>query len=68
MVRSIMVSLPKKPALSRRHAPHETWQKYGGTMSGMSQMCGIGPNKAALEHDPEKWQPVFGKDHAQTKS
>jgi predicted kinase len=24
--------------------------------------------KAALEHDPEKWSPVFGKDHAQTKS
>jgi hypothetical protein len=21
-----------------------------------------------LEHDPEKWNPVFGKDHAQTKS
>jgi len=21
-----------------------------------------------LEHDPEKWAPVFGKDHAQTKS
>jgi hypothetical protein len=20
-----------------------------------------------LEHDPEKWTPVFGKDHAQTK-
>jgi hypothetical protein len=20
-----------------------------------------------LEHDPEKWVPVFGKDHAQTK-
>jgi hypothetical protein len=20
------------------------------------------------EHDPEKWRPVFGKDHAQTKS
>jgi hypothetical protein len=19
------------------------------------------------EHDPEKWDPVFGKDHAQTK-
>jgi hypothetical protein len=19
------------------------------------------------EHDPEKWEPVFGKDHAQTK-
>jgi hypothetical protein len=23
---------------------------------------------AALEHDPEKWTPVFRKDHAQTKS
>jgi hypothetical protein len=22
----------------------------------------------APEHDPEKWAPVFGKDHAQTKS
>jgi hypothetical protein len=20
------------------------------------------------EHDPEKWEPVFGQDHAQTKS
>ena len=23
---------------------------------------------SALEHDPEKWNPVFRKDHAQTKS
>jgi hypothetical protein len=22
----------------------------------------------ALELDPEKWKPVFGKDHAQTKN
>ena len=21
-----------------------------------------------LKHDPEKWEPVFGKDHAQTRS
>jgi hypothetical protein len=21
-----------------------------------------------LEHDPEKWEPVFRKDHAQTKT
>jgi hypothetical protein len=21
-----------------------------------------------LEHDPEKWEPVFGKDHAQTRN
>ena len=24
--------------------------------------------RAKLEHDPEKWKPVFRKDHAQTKS
>jgi hypothetical protein len=23
--------------------------------------------RSLLEHDPEKWEPVFGKDHAQTK-
>jgi hypothetical protein len=23
--------------------------------------------KLHLEHDPEKWKPVFRKDHAQTK-
>jgi hypothetical protein len=23
--------------------------------------------KIPLEHDPEKWEPVFRKDHAQTK-
>ena len=23
---------------------------------------------SSLEHDPEKWKPVFRKDHAQTKS
>jgi hypothetical protein len=23
---------------------------------------------SAREHDPEKWEPVFGKDHAQSKS
>jgi len=22
----------------------------------------------AGQHDPEKWEPVFGKDHAQTSS
>jgi hypothetical protein len=25
-------------------------------------------NVEGLEHDPEKWNPVFRKDHAQTKS
>jgi hypothetical protein len=27
----------------------------------------IGHGRALLEHDPEKWRPVFRKDHAQTK-
>ncbi|MBV6486815.1 MAG: hypothetical protein GHHEDOFH_00751 [Pseudorhodoplanes sp.] len=26
-----------------------------------------GMNAAALKHDPEKCEAVFGKDHAQTK-
>jgi hypothetical protein len=25
----------------------------------------VRPSSAGLEHDPEKWIPVFGKDHAQ---
>src|SRR5262249_34988470 len=24
-------------------------------------------HRAGIEHDPEKWKPVFRKDHAQTK-
>jgi hypothetical protein len=24
--------------------------------------------ETSLEHDPEKWEPVFGKDHAPTKN
>jgi hypothetical protein len=32
--------------------------------SGFSRSC----HARRLEHDPEKWEPVFGKDHAQTKS
>jgi hypothetical protein len=25
-------------------------------------------DRRMLEHDPEKWIPVFGKDHAPTRS
>jgi hypothetical protein len=28
---------------------------------------GNGDAESGLEHDPEKWEPVFRKDHAQTK-
>jgi hypothetical protein len=27
-----------------------------------------GFERRILEHDPEKWAPVFGKDHAPAKS
>src|SRR5258708_7151835 len=30
-------------------------------------LAGIGAPGSVLEHDPEKWEPVFRKDHAQTK-
>jgi hypothetical protein len=26
------------------------------------------PARNALEHDPEEWKPVFGQDHAPTKT
>jgi hypothetical protein len=44
-------------------------------MNGCHSRTGItilvadtGAPRVGLEHDPEKWEPVFGKDHAQTKS
>jgi hypothetical protein len=45
-----------KQGVDARHAP------------GMTNSNDSNPFKQALEHDPEKWEPVFGKDHAQTKS
>jgi hypothetical protein len=29
---------------------------------------GLGTAAADLVHDPEKWKPVFGKDHAPTQN
>jgi hypothetical protein len=34
----------------------------------VSEFRGAKRQHFALEHDPEKWMPVFGKDHAQSKS
>jgi hypothetical protein len=36
-------------------------------LSGNEQRMRSPSSNEALEHDPEKWQPVFRKDHAQTK-
>ena len=44
----------------RRGGP---WRAGGSDSSRMNELRG-----APLEHDPEKWMPVFGKDHAQSKS
>ena len=30
--------------------------------------CDVSEIGLTLEHDPKKWMPVFGKDHAQQKS
>src|ERR1035437_848550 len=48
-----------RPALSRRHSalPAPDWP------SGFS--LPRGPRFATIAHDPEKWTPVLGKDHAQ---
>src|SRR5215475_246334 len=35
-------------------------------LSMAGDLLGISSRKTALKHDPEKWIPVFGKDHAQT--
>jgi hypothetical protein len=49
-------------------------QQYLATLAeqrptGHSPAAAFSPATAsALEHDPEKWNPVFRKDHAQTKS
>src|SRR5438552_17136718 len=34
--------------------------------AAMRSLCITVPGK--LEHDPEKWKPVFGKDHVQSVS
>jgi hypothetical protein len=36
------------------------WPRHRGRRASAAQ--------PALEHDPEKWIPVFGKDHAPTIS
>jgi hypothetical protein len=62
---TIRAIMPEKSAkahdnMSEGKAPN--WPPLGGTRR---VTCGGAP---VLEHDPEKWKPVFRKDHAQTKS
>jgi hypothetical protein len=44
----------------------------GGAGDATSDLAAIGDEDGtehggSIEHDPEKWSPVFGKDHAQQK-
>jgi hypothetical protein len=40
----------------------------GGVAPEWMRFAGRNASNRELEHDPEKWTPVFRKDHAQTKS
>jgi uncharacterized protein (DUF4415 family) len=48
---------------------HDVLAAYRKTGSGWQTRINADLRKAArkLEHDPEKWKPVFRGDHAQTK-
>jgi len=51
------------------------WERrghYGASTAWVTKPCGLARSRrltsARLEHDPEKWTPVFEKDHAPTIS
>jgi uncharacterized protein (DUF4415 family) len=48
---------------------HDVLAAYRKTGNGWQTRINADLRKAArkLEHDPEKWKPVFRKDHAQSK-
>src|SRR5476649_961618 len=58
---------PPSPPQIHRFGVH----RHLGKSNAVGKGCRpIKPANAAfrrIEHDPEKWKPVFGKDHAQTK-
>jgi hypothetical protein len=39
----------------------------GGAIEATTARAFAESGARSLEHDPEKWEPVFGKDHAQTR-
>ena len=53
---------PFKPH-RRRHQPRRADRAVGELQAG----GGLRQRAAEGAHDPEKWEPVFGLDHAQTK-
>jgi DNA-binding transcriptional ArsR family regulator len=60
----------KWPGVVRRRAPRRA-RKVRGSACALRESDPRGhavSETAVLEHDPEKWNPVFRKDHAQTKA
>src|SRR5260370_1031104 len=67
LVVAIGVNSSKKPMFSI----DERLEMVEEVFSPVAAAGGRGPPQGqiqGLEHDPEKWVPVFRKDHAQTKS
>src|ERR1700747_1110962 len=67
-VASARVVLPEPRMYSVSPIPTIAYlsRRYLGLVASISLGSGIKspPCCAVLEHDPEKWVPVFGKDHA----
>ncbi len=54
--------------LRQTHDPRPEWtQAHRATHRAQASRAGRN-RRGGLAHDPEKWGPVFGQDHAQTKS
>jgi hypothetical protein len=55
--------------MAQRREEHVAARAYTSTLLRVFFAAGINEHAggAALEHDPEKWAPVFGKDHALPK-
>jgi hypothetical protein len=54
--------MPQRLAINQPHSKPAA-MKLGALASGNQLM-----SRARMAHDPEKWEPVFGKDHAQTEN
>src|SRR5262249_55639877 len=72
-LRRILLGMPCRVALRSRARVVGSFGRVGHrpNMGGLAWR-GKGSGRAALEanlleHDPEKWVPVFGKDHAPTR-
>jgi hypothetical protein len=44
------------------------WWTHAGMIAGWAPRATLGEVFGLPEHDPEKWKPVFGKDHAPATS